>query len=389
MLEQGNKRMNSSDEEEYFKLLEEKGYKIFNPDKNSREELILGALQEILEIFVGPKVLNMNIRVEIYMINDEMINAAVCKRGDSYYITIFRGVINGLRDFILNFVMPNFPFDFFLSQFEKIYEEQPGIFNYFNEMDCEHFQLANNIANNILFLIVYHEMGHILCGHQEISLNDVSDFWMESNRDKEGNILFQARELMADYYGMINALGVYNHRHHANFEEYAFYQCTYLISLYSLYIYFERGSYNKTNPLGTYEELFQRSHPHPAIRLLYMMDLMSEENEFELKQLYEVGWLTVDNEKELLPSIDAMAYGAICIFSRNLSPEFRLVNKVYEERVLRLRQLIQNIASDLCEETYNKVTFVESLHIGRVADAYVDGLLQQNNLIGKYDAGLQ
>ena len=54
--------------------------------------------------------------------------------------------------------------------------------------------------------------------------------------------------------------------------------------------------------------------------------------------------------------------------------------------MLRLRQLIQNIASDLCEETYNKVTFVGYLHIGRVADKYVDDLLQQNDLIGKYDA---
>ena len=117
-----------------------------------------------------------------------------------------------------------------------------------------------------------------------------------------------------------------------------------------------------------------------------MMDLLSEENEFELKELFKVEWLTDDNEKEILNLINVLPYGAICEFSLNLSSEYRLINKVYEERMLRLRQLIQNIASDLCEETYNKVTFVGYLHIGRVADKYVDDLLQQNDLIGKYDA---
>ncbi|MBD5535855.1 MAG: hypothetical protein HDQ99_09415 [Lachnospiraceae bacterium] len=386
MLEQRDMKNNLTDDEKYFKLLEEKGYKVFIPDKDSPEALIIETLQNILEVFVGPDDLDINIRVKIFMINNDMINAAVCKRGDSYYITIFRGVINGLRDFILNFVMPNFPYEYFHTQFEKMYEGQSGIINFFGEMDHEHFQLANNIANNILFLIVYHEMGHILSGQQEICLNDVDDFWMESNQNKRGSMLFQAKELIADYYGMINSLGICNYRFHTSFEEYSFYQCIYLISLYSLYIYFERGDDNKICPLGTYEELFQRSHPHPAIRLLYMMDLLSGENEYELKQLFKVEWLAKYNEKELFPLIDAMAYGAICEFSLNLSPEFRLVNKVYEKRTLRLRQLIQNIASDLCEETYNKVTFVGSLQIGRVADKYVDDLLQQNDLIGKYDA---
>lgn len=379
--------MKLNDDEEYFKLLEEKGYKVFIPTPDSQEALTMKALEEVIAVFVGEEVLNLNIKVKIFMVNNEMINAAACKRGDVYYITIFRGVINALRDFILNFVMPNFPYEFFESQFEKLYEGSPGVISFFNETDCEHFRLANNIANNILFLIVYHEMGHILSGHQEICLSAEDDFWMESNRDRGGGLLFQAREFMADYYSMVNALGVYNFSHHASFEEYAFYQCTYLISLYSLYIYFERENYKKTAPLGTYEELFQRSHPHPAIRLLYMMDLLSIENEFELKQLLKVEWLTEGNEKTLLLSIDVLAYGAICMFSRNLSPEFRLINKVYEERILRLRQLIQNVASDLCKETYSEVTFVGSLRIGRVADQYVDDLLEQNDVIGKCDVG--
>ena len=46
-----------------------------------------------------------------------------------------------------------------------MYEGHSGIINFFSEVDHEHFQLANNIANNILFLIVYHEMGHIISGH--------------------------------------------------------------------------------------------------------------------------------------------------------------------------------------------------------------------------------
>lgn len=387
MSEKECEQLNLNDDDEYFKLLENKKYKIFYPNENSQEEFILKTLQELVELFVGSKVLDINIKVKIYLIDDTMINAAVCKRGNTYYISLFRGIINDLKDFVLNFVMTNFPYDFFQRQFERLYEEQFGVIEFFNEIDCEHYNLANNIANNILFLIVYHEIGHILSGHQEIYLNIEDVFWLETNQDKKGNMLFQAKELMADFFGMINALGVYNFSHHESLEEYAFYQCSYLISLYSLYIYFDKNnhSYDSENLLGTYEELFQRSHPHPAIRLLYMMDFLSNEIEFELKSLFKVKWLTEDNATETLRQIDGISYCAICEFSLLLPPEFRLLNKVYENRSIRLRQLVQNIASDLFEETYHKVTFVGFKGFGRVSDKYVEDLLQASNLFGKYD----
>jgi hypothetical protein len=382
-----NDNLNSTADDEYFKLLGNKGYEIFNPPINSQEKNVLDGLSSIIKNFLGPQVLDIDIKVKIYLINNAMINAAVCKRGNTYYISLFRGVITDLKDFVLNFIMNNFPYDFFQKQFGKLYENQTSVFEFFKECDCEHYQLANNIANNILFLIVYHEMGHIFSGHQE-KINAEYEFFMEASQDKGGNMLTQARELMADFFSMINALGVYDYNHHESLEEYAFNHCCYLISLYSLYIYFEKNNYKnkEENTFGIYEELFERSHPHPAIRLLYMMDFLDAETEHELKELFKVNWLTKDNETEILKQINGASYCAICEFSLKLSYDFRLVNKIYENRSLRIRQLVQNIASDLYEETYREVAIIKLQGIGRIADGYVDEVLQANELLGKYDA---
>jgi hypothetical protein len=379
--------VNSSSDGEYFKLLGNKGYKVFDPKTDSQEDFILKELRKIIISLLKALDLYNVINVKIYLINDEMINAAVCKIGDTYYISLFRGVIKYLKDFVLYFVLENFPHDFFQKKFGKLYINQVRRFEFFEEYDSEHYQLANNIANNILFLIVYHEMGHIFSGHQE-NIHAEDELFMEANQDKGGNMFAQAKELMADFFSMINALGVYDYSHHDSCEEYTFNHCCYLISLYSLYIYFEKNDYKnkKENTFGTYEELFERSHPHPAIRLLYMIDFLEAETEYGLKELFKVNWLTEDNEKDMLTKIDQTSYSAICEFSLKLPGNFRLINKCYENRSLRIRQLVQNIASDLYEETYRKVAIIKFREIGRISDKYVDEILDANEFLGKYDA---
>lgn len=381
-----NDDFNSADADaKYFKLLGSKGYRLFNPKTNSLEENVLNGLRSLIKVFLGPGVVNIDIKVKIYLIDNAMINAAVCKIDNIYYISLFRGIITELKDFISNFVINNFPYDFFESEFGKLYESETNAFDFFNEDDCEHYQLANNIANNILFLIVYHELGHIFSGHQE-KTNIEDGFFMEASQDKGGDIRTQAREFMADFFGMINSFGISGSTHHNSFEEYSFYYCCYLISLYSLYIYFEKNNNKKESELGTYEELIERSHPHPAIRLLYMMDLLEAEAEHELKKLYKVDWLTKENENNILIYLSGAAYIAICKFSMELSDEFRLVNRLYEERGLQIRQLVQNTASDLYEETYRKIAIVPFNEIGRIGDDYVKDMLEANEFLGKSDA---
>jgi hypothetical protein len=230
-------------------------------------------------------------------------------------------------------------------------------------------------------------MGHIFSGHQE-KTNAENEFFMEASQDKGGNMISQARELMADFFSMINAIGVYDYSHHESYEEYAFNHCSYLISLYSLYIYFEKNNCKnkEENTFETYEELIERTHPHPAIRLLYMMDFLETETEYDLKQLFKVNWLTKYNETEILGQIDQLSYFAICEFSLNLPYNFRLINNCYENQSLRIRQLIQNTASDLYEKTYREVAIIKFQGIGRIADKYVDDILKVNERIGKHDA---
>lgn len=396
-----------SNDEDYFDLLKNNGYEIFKPKTDSEEEDILKGLKYIIDYFLGPKVLDIKLNIKIYLINDAMINAAVCKCGNTYYISLFRGVINDIKDFVLNFIIKNFPHKFFKSCFKKTYRSTKNVFEFFKEEDCEDYYLANNIANNILFLIVYHEIGHIFCGHQEKS-NSNNKLFMEANRCKDGNICGQAKELMADFFGLINSLSIYTATYNKSFEEYSFYQCCYLISLYSLYIYFEK---NEKEEYNTYEKLLERSHPHPAVRLLYMMDFLGEETEYELKELYKVEWLTDDNlgfcgeedkcmlerlyqlkgsaddnTKGTLMLIDGLSYCAICEFSLNLPGEFRLVNESYENEMLKIRQEIQNTASDLYEKEYKEIAIVKLSNIGKVKNSYIENLLKSNEVFGKYDA---
>lgn len=371
------------DDKIFLKLIEDSGYKIYNATQNSFEEEVLNTLEQIVKVLLGPEVLNINITIKIHLINCTNINASVCKCGDTYYISLFRGVITDLRDFVKSFVIKNFPFDFFQQHFKNIKEDKGTFFEFFNEDDIKHYKLANQIATNILFMIVYHEIGHIFSGH--IDSTKANTLYLEVSNNKKDGMISQAKEFMADFFSLNNSLVIYNSLYRNNKEEFIYNHCCYLISLYSLYIYFENNRGQHSNKYETYEKLYERTHPHPAVRLLYMMDLIESELEFELKKLFNVSWLKSDNEKEILSTINCISYIAICEFSLKMESEYRLVNKCYENRSLRIRQLIQNIASDLYDETFQKVAIVKFRGIGRVTDKYVNDILKSNDYLGKYD----
>ena len=58
----------------YLKLLEAKGYRLFNPKTNSQEENVLDGLRHLIKVFLGPETLNIDIKVKIYLIDNAMIN---------------------------------------------------------------------------------------------------------------------------------------------------------------------------------------------------------------------------------------------------------------------------------------------------------------------------
>lgn len=365
------------DDSKYFSLLGSMGYKIFVPQIDSFEERVLGELRSIMKELLGQKILNTNIKAKIYLIDNANINGSVCKCGSTYYISLFRGVIGGLKDFVSSFILDRLPYEFFNEKFSKIYEIKHNVFYFFKEGECEHYQLANYITNNILLLVLYHELGHILCGHQETMSMEGSVF-MEANQNKKASILSQSKEFMADFFSMISTLSVYDSTYHDSLEEYTFNHCCYLIALYSLYIYFEGYQIQKDDSIGTYEELFERSHPHPAVRLQYMMDFMQIQTVYELRDVLKPKWFNKDEEKKILGEIEIKSYIAMLKFSSNLPDEFQLVNRSFGVSGMRLRRVIQNIASDLYEETYREVAIIELQEIARYPDEYVDEFIQGN-----------
>jgi|GEM_PF-2821726 len=56
-----NDHLNSIADDNYFKLLSNKVYEIFNPKINSEEEEVLDALRSLIKELLGLKVLNIDI----------------------------------------------------------------------------------------------------------------------------------------------------------------------------------------------------------------------------------------------------------------------------------------------------------------------------------------
>lgn len=356
------------DDKAYLQLMRAKGYEIYNALPDSPEEDILKTLQHITDVLVGEEVLNLGIQVKVAFYNDASINAAVVKCNETYYIGLSIGVLHELAPFTENFIMKYLPYDFLEEKFGSVKLHFVKLYSFFEEGDIERPQLANHIANQILLLLLYHELGHIFSGHQELC-NGASELYMEAVSSEKEDILSQAKEFMADFFSVANAiLSCYN-GNVSSIETVSYCQSLCLISLYSLYLYFE-----KNTAYGTYEELFHRSHPHPAVRLAYMQDFLDAEMVFQLGQVRKVHWF-MQEQKKLGTEICTTALQALVGFTINMG-DSQLIEESFEIRSIRLRCLIQNVANDLYEEVYRDMALVKFKEIGAMNYDYVKEMME-------------
>lgn len=226
---------------------------------------------------------HLSLKVEVKLLKNDSINASVRKNINTqmeYTIHIYTGVFDSLK----------------LALEEKYniakMDEENFLLYQFSSTSTTHQHYDNStlqtsfmdimvkfISHNILF----HECGHILLGHCDSRMARTSE--QVNKLSHNGGYGLQAREMMADWYGIKRAMKIllysFDKSCHYNVKEKndlivirkALF--TALLALFCQFDLFEASSGSNMHEFTAYN-LSLRSHPHPYIRLLYGCDVIKE-----------------------------------------------------------------------------------------------------------------
>ncbi len=211
----------------------------------------------------------LEIQIEIQVPKEDILNANVCHVKDNLYrINIFPGCLN-LHYKIQNITERYTADD--LKYFSKF--EEFGAFEHF-ENDTYREDLNNLFATIILLHIFYHEYGHILAKHIDVSESVYEEY--ESTRN--GSYETQEHEMIADWLSTNFVFGLMFHKLVPNNEiesEEILATLKQITILYwlSLTIEFQIFDSNHMKQINDFSTL---THPHPAVRLYYNIEAMRE-----------------------------------------------------------------------------------------------------------------
>lgn len=223
-----------------------------------------------------------DLHVKVKFIENDFINAGVGKvrnQENTYLIQINTGVIDSLK--------------MALTEKYMVYINDEDLLEY--QFMCSnslhnHFDnstLKNSFMNFIVFFICYnilfHECGHILLGHCDGKMTEMTEH--HNSNSRQGGYGLQASEMLADWYGIKMAMSVFLF----SFAQTCEYQITNiddlftfrktiffsLVALFCQFNLFEATSNDDENEFSVYT-LEHRTHPHPYIRLFYGCDAIKE-----------------------------------------------------------------------------------------------------------------
>lgn len=235
------------------------------------------------------------LRVDVKLIEDYRINASVGKvtnKDKTYCIQINTGVIESLKSALVEKYMVDFSEKDFL-QYQFLSSD--SLHNHFDDQTLKNsfFEL---VIRFVCYNILFHECGHILLGHcdrRKIRIAEQSEHGV-----MQGGYGLQAREMLADWYGIEKAMNVFLF----SFAQTCKYRITddndlliiqkalflAIVALYCQFDLFEAASVcdgddsacDACNACDRSEysecKLKYRTHPHPYIRLVYGCDAIKE-----------------------------------------------------------------------------------------------------------------
>lgn len=294
---------------------------------DSMEEIIRLQMVDVLER-LSEEILDKKLNFYIFWIDDDSVNASVVKIENAYCIGLFRGIITSLIDHINTFYVNGIEIvdnSFLLP--EKMY---------FKVMDDseDKGRLGNYIFTMSFFYIIMHEFGHILCGHEDKENINFRNMNFEQNAEKKGGYKSQAKEYMADFYGIANSLNMMLASFHSSKEEIINCVGLYLTAVQSIFWIF-----NVTKKSLEESDCSKDTHPHPIVRMGYFLDLIELELSHSLHMF--------DRRKELSFTIDGeiinnMVQEALQIF-------LGLINSS------KVMLSLEEISSERCEQEIESI----------------------------------
>lgn len=209
-----------------------------------------------------------NIKLDIIIPSEYMLNARVGKVGDRQYsIELFPGCLN--LDYSIEKITQKYNEDDLKNFFRFIHL---GIFERHAE-DTYREELNNLFGTVILLQIFWHEIGHICAGYVDRTRD-----YIEFDSSEKGNYSKQEQEMVADWLStkQVFKLTYYSAIHgkvkDLNELIVALQQ---LVELYWITLTIEFQIFDSIHT-GKVADFSKLNHPHPSVRLLYNIEAMSE-----------------------------------------------------------------------------------------------------------------
>lgn len=267
-----------------------------------RKDVIKTLLEEMIRR--SQFVLRKNeIKVTVDFMDGYLINACVgqsIEHEKTYEIHIYNGVIDTLQMSLEEKYFKNFREKDIIAY---AFQQSDEYFKLFEE-DSLKKRVMNIIGLIIIHNIIFHECGHIVCGHCNKKKYKMSE--MVSKNNCNSRYGHQAREMVADWYGvnqsfraLVNSLRSDYQYIISNKEDMSTLKKLFVmfcIALYCQFDLFEVMEGKAEKELDEYV-LENRSHPHPYTRLSYcleamresMMDILIEINKISEEEAWMIG----------------------------------------------------------------------------------------------------
>lgn len=241
--------------------------------------------------------------VEIVVVEEENLdcNAFVQKVGKTYFIAINKYILSFYHDRIQHFFLKSDNYirlKLFSEQTKSVadmnelfFKKGGPYYSFFKFPDLKYNIFANIVYNNILYLIIFHEFGHIITG--QLENKDSQNIFFELRDQSLGNLENQGKEFLADFYGTINALSIALSFNTLNIKQFSTAIGLFKFSVWCMFSFFSIGSTRYDLELDFKNYLDKNSrfkHPPITVRLYYIYLFIDLEVPFHLNKTFRPDW---------------------------------------------------------------------------------------------------
>lgn len=255
--------------DKYEKRLQSEGFSLLTCEENPLEFELANNL-EVLIKESSEYYLKCPICVRFFWIDSFEINACVAKIDDTYCVGLFRGITTSLVDHIKTFYQTG------LETLEGIEIPSKNLCFDVLKDDSKQGKLGNYIFTLAFFYLAMHEYGHIMCGHCDKELS--TRLFFEQSKDIRGGYDAQAKEYMADFYGVAHSLTMVQCSFLSHLLDIGIITYLYITAIHSIFWIFNV----RKDPLKDCD-CSTMTHPHPMVRMGYFFGLIENELQHSLE----------------------------------------------------------------------------------------------------------